>query len=105
MKYTEKEVRHYLPMCHYQFDKDGIDPKSGYYMFDTHGKEVLKHFKCSDPITVQRIIWGKSLVNLTIKMWSEDIKSELLLKNEIESVLTESPQWVRDSLDNQIKRS
>ena len=74
-------------------------------MFSLYSDEVLKHFKCSDPITVQRIIWGKSLVNLTIKMWSEDIKSEMLLKNEIESVLTESPQWVRDSLDNQIKRS
>lgn len=104
MKYTEKEVRHYLPMCYYQFDKDGIDPKSGYYMFDTYGKEVLKQFKCSDPITVQRIIWGKSLVNLNIKMWTEDIKKENLKIGEIESELSDSPEWVRSSLNNQLKK-
>lgn len=48
---------------------------------------------------------GKSLVNLTIKMWGEDIKSGLLHPIEVESVLVESPKWVRDSLNNQIKRS
>lgn len=59
MKYTEKEVRHYLPMCYFRLDESGLDPKSCYYLYDTFGKGVLKEVTCNDPVTVQRILWVK----------------------------------------------
>jgi len=102
MKYTEKEVRHYLPMCYFQMDENGFGPKQCYYLYDTYGKSVIKEYKCSDPVTVQRIIWGKSLVNLTIKMWSEDIKQGLLFKWELKEYLKECPEWIEKSLDNSL---
>jgi len=103
MKYTEKEVRHYLCMCYFKLDSNGLDPKECYYLYDTYGRSVVKEVTCKDPITVQRAIWGKSLVNLTIKMWSEDIKDELLVKSEIQDVLDASPKWVEKSLHNSLK--
>jgi hypothetical protein len=103
MKLTEKEVRHYLPMCVFQLDEEnGLDPKTCYYLYDTHGSSVLKKFKSKDPMTVQRIIWGKSLLNMTIKMWSEDIRQGLLLKSEISEELEKMPEWCRKSLYNSL---
>jgi hypothetical protein len=104
MKMTEKEVRHYLPMCYFQLDENGLEPKQCYYLYDTYGKSVLKEFKCKDPITVQRIIWGKQLTNMTIKMWSDDIQDRLLFKHEIENELKNMPEWCKKSLENSLKK-
>ena len=110
MKETEKEVRHYLPMCYFQLDENGLSPQQCYYLYDTYGKKVLTDFKCKDPITVQRIIWGKQLTNMTIKMWSDDIKGnnregwQLLTKEELTETLKEMPSWVKKSLDNSLRK-
>jgi hypothetical protein len=103
MKTTEKEVRHYLSMCYFQYDENGISPKQAYYLYDTYGKSIIKEFKCSDPVMVQRIIWGKQLTNMTIKMWSDDMKKGLLFKFEIEDDLNSMPAWCRKSLENSLK--
>ena len=104
MKLTEKEVRHYLSMCCFQLDEqNGLDPKICYYLYDTYGKSVVKEVKCKDPITVQRIIWGKGLLNMTIKMWSQDIKQGLLFQDEITNELNNMPEWCRKSLENSLK--
>ena len=103
MKYTEKEVRHYLPMCYFQLDENGLTSKQCYYLYDTYGRSIIGDYKCTDPITVQRIIWGKQLTNMTIKMWSDDIKDNLLLKYEIEGELKNMPEWCKKSLENSLK--
>jgi hypothetical protein len=61
MKETEKEVRHYLPMCYFQYDESGLDPKTCFFLFETYGRKVLRMFKCNDPITCQRVIWGEAV--------------------------------------------
>ena len=102
MKSTEKEVRHYLPMCYFQLDENGFDPKQCYYLYDTYGKSILPYYKCKDPVTVQRVIWGKQLTNMTIKMWSDDIKDGFLFQYELEEDLRNMPPWGRKSLENSL---
>jgi hypothetical protein len=105
MKKTENEVRHYLPMCYFQLDENGLDPKQCYYLYDTYGRSILKIFKCKDPVTVQRIIWGKQLTNMTIKMWAEDIDDKLLFNHEIQDDLNNMPEWCEIALKNSLKSS
>ncbi len=104
MRYTEKEVRHHLPMCYFQFDKDGLDPKTCFFLYDTYGRKVLSLFKCSDPITTQRIIWGKQLVNMTIDMWCEDLQDGLLNRQEIDEPISSMPEWVTKNVQSRIKK-
>ena len=103
MKYTEKEVRHYLSMCYFKLDENGLSPQQCYYLYDTYGKKILPYYTCTDPITVQRIIWGKSLMNMNVKMWSEDIKDGLLKYDELKLELEMQPSWVKKSLENSLK--
>lgn len=103
IRYTEKEVRHPLQMCIFRYGVEGLDPKTCYYLYDTYGRDVLGMFTCSDPVTVQRVLWGKQLVNLTVDMWSEDINSGLLFKSELTETLSTCPKWVEKNLDQRTK--
>jgi hypothetical protein len=111
MRETEKEVRHPLQMCYFQYDKEGLDPKTCYYLYDTYGKKVLRMFTCNDPITVQRVIWGKQLTNMTIDMWCKDILGEnregwqLMNRRELDDVLKTMPKWVTKNINNRTKTS
>jgi hypothetical protein len=111
MKETEKEVRHYLPMCYFQYDEGGLDPKTCFFLFETHGRKVLRLFKCNDPITCQRVIWGKQLTDMTIDMWCKDILSEnregwkLLGRRELDETLKDMPDWVTKNVNNRTKQS
>lgn len=105
MTSTDKEVRHPLQMCYFQYDKDGLDPKTCFFLYDTYGKQVLRMFKCSDPITCQRVIWGKQLLNMTIDMWCDDINGDnrpgfvLLHRSELNNELKSMPEWVKKAVD------
>lgn len=91
-------------MCVFTYDDSGLDPKQAYFLYDTYGKQSCQLYKCNDPILVQRIIWGKQLTNMTIKMWVEDIKLGNLFKFEIEEELAKMPDWCRKSLENALSK-
>lgn len=103
MRSTEKEVRHYLPMCYFKYDKDGLDPKTCFYLYDTYGRKVLSLVYCSDPITTQRVIWGKQLLNMTIDMWCEDMKQGLVHPRELDEPVSEMPKWVPKNIYSRTK--
>ena len=90
-------------MCYFKYDVNGLNPKQCYYAYESYGKKICNFVTCNDPIMVQRIIWGKQLTNMTIKMWSEDIRNNLLYEKEIEPILMTMPKWCEKSLKNSLK--
>ena len=86
----------------FQYDKDGLDSKTCFYLYDTYGKNVCNKIKCNNPQEVERIIWGKQLMNLTIKMWVEDLNQGLLFWDEVLNSCQYYPEWVLQSVKNQL---
>lgn len=100
MSRIKTEVDYPLSLCIVPKDENGLTPKECFYYFESQGKK----YPCTDPNTFQKVLWVKSLVNLTIKMWVEDIQKRLVFINEIEESCKNKPDWVLKSFYNQLKR-
>lgn len=88
-------------MCFFEQDENGLDPKTCFYLYDTFGKKVLGHFKSNDSRETQRLIWGKQLVNMTIKMWVDSMREGCLTWFEVREYTQDMPDWVYKSIENQ----
>ncbi len=71
-----------------------------FWLFDTHGMEV----QCEEAQDAGAVVQSKAFLNLSIKMWVEDVCNHLLYPSDDPTRGHPLP-WVREAFLNQLKRA
>ena len=84
-----------------EFDINGVDGFTLFYLVDTNGRKKIKPTK--HPNIYKALMKTKSSINLHIKMYAEDRESGVLPKIEFEEICKEinAPPWFIDAVENQ----
>src|SRR5688572_29074024 len=97
IKFSESvKIAHYEPTSELQ----ATTLEEWYFLWDTHGKKA----SYKDLELCGKIIQAKATLNLTIKMWVEDVKNELLFIWEVWEYCVEYPDWVWKAFCGQVER-
>ena len=75
----------------------GVSALEAWAKLTTHGKIV----DCCEPVEFDRARSGKIAINITIKMWAEDLAAGLLTRQEVDEMTETAPQWVSKAAINQ----
>jgi hypothetical protein len=84
-------------------DPNGYSALECYFMFDSQGK----HLPCRGVDNLNKVIRGKKSWNLQVKLWAEDMGSELgllLMPEELHEYCNSLPSWIEKSVLNQAKK-
>lgn len=82
------------------YDKNGVDAKRAFFIFDSQGK--IK--PCSEPELYVQLMICKKAINLQIALWAEGQEDCLIPLSELLKEFIDPPDWIEQAIRNQIKK-
>jgi hypothetical protein len=81
-------------------DPKGKDAKRVFHRYDSQGKML----PCKEPELLREIFACKVAVNMHLKMWADGYFDVMIPVEELMKEFVDPPQWVEDSLRNQVRK-